>query len=116
MATAALRRRSAPRALDPLLDATAAVVKRRLIEVVRGTQWRHHRGEAGLDLIAIAPFGQKAGFEKVIKLIDATQIDTTEDNVQESETHQGRRVFAAVDDSTSLELAHGSNRVRRMMP
>ena len=60
------------------LHATAAVLKRRAFEVVRGTRWRYHRGEAGLDLNTIAPFGQKDGFEKVVKLIDDIQIDTTE--------------------------------------
>merc|ERR1719487_1238790 len=54
------------------LDTTAAEVKERALALIQEARRRHHTNGHGLslDLIVMALRGKKAGFEKIIKLID----------------------------------------------
>merc|ERR1719265_656245 len=87
------------------VDSTAAEVKSRALAFIETAQRTHRTGGVTLDLIALALKGKKAGFEKIIKLIDdmvvtlkkeqdddtakkeycLEQFDTTEDKKKETE-------------------------------
>jgi len=52
------------------IDTTAADVKERALELIQVAQASRRTSSVNLDLIALALKGKKAGFEKIIKLID----------------------------------------------